>query len=32
MVMTVPPNVRFAEDFVKLQVEAREKERGLWSK
>lgn len=29
-VMTVPPNVRFAEQFVQLQKEAREKKRGLW--
>jgi micrococcal nuclease len=32
MVMTVPPNVRFAEEFVKLQQEARENNRGLWNK
>jgi micrococcal nuclease len=30
MVMTVPPNVRFAEEFVKLQQEARVNNRGLW--
>lgn len=30
MVMTVPPNVRFAEQFLSLQAEAREKDRGLW--
>jgi micrococcal nuclease len=29
-VMTVPPNVKFADQFVKLQKEAREKKRGLW--
>jgi len=29
-VMTVPPNVRHAEQFVRLQKEAREKKRGLW--
>ena len=29
-VMTVPPNVRYQELFVKLQREAREAERGLW--
>lgn len=29
-VMTVPPNVRFADQFVQLQKEAREKKRGLW--
>lgn len=29
-VMTVPPNVKFAEEFLKLQQEARENERGLW--
>ncbi len=32
MVMTVPPNVKYAELFVKLQQEARENERGLWKK
>lgn len=30
MVMTVPPNVKYAEDFVRLQQEARENRRGLW--
>lgn len=30
MVMTVPPNVKFADKFVKLQREARENKRGLW--
>lgn len=29
-VMTVPPNVRYQELFVKLQREARESGRGLW--
>ena len=29
-VMTVPPNVRHQERFVKLQREARERRRGLW--
>lgn len=29
--MTVPPNVRYAELFVRLAGEAREAERGLWS-
>jgi len=28
--MTVPPNVRYQELFVKLQREAREAGRGLW--
>lgn len=32
MVMTIPPNVKFAELFVQLQQEARENNRGLWSK
>lgn len=32
MVMTVPPNVKFAEKFVHLQRQARKKERGLWKK
>jgi micrococcal nuclease len=32
MVMTVPPNVRFADEFLKLQAEARKKDRGLWKK
>ncbi len=31
MVMTVPPNVKFADEFVKLQQEARENNRGLWA-
>jgi len=30
MVSTVPPNVKYAEKFVKLARKAREKERGLW--
>ena len=30
MVMTIPPNVKFADEFVKLQQEARENNRGLW--
>jgi micrococcal nuclease len=30
MVMTVPPNVKYAEDFVKLQRKARKNRRGLW--
>ena len=30
MVLTVPPNVRFADEFLDLQAEAREKNRGLW--
>jgi micrococcal nuclease len=30
MVMTFPPNVKFADLFVKLQQEARENNRGLW--
>ncbi|WP_373494043.1 thermonuclease family protein [Aquiflexum sp.] len=30
MVMTVPPNVKYAELFVKLQTEARKNNRGLW--
>lgn len=30
MVMTVPPNVKYAEMFLQLQQEAREKNRGLW--
>ncbi|MFC1529553.1 thermonuclease family protein [Gemmatimonadota bacterium] len=29
-VMTVPPNVRHADDFLRLQREAREADRGLW--
>lgn len=32
MVMTVPPNVKYAEKFVKFQVEARQYNRGLWDK
>lgn len=30
VVLTVPPNVRFAEKFLELQQEARENNRGLW--
>ncbi|MCL0081331.1 thermonuclease family protein [Peptococcaceae bacterium] len=29
-VMTVPPNVRYAEDFLKYQRQARENKKGLW--
>jgi len=29
-VYTVPPNVKYAEEFLELQREARENERGLW--
>lgn len=32
MVMTVPPNVKHAEEFVGLQREARENHKGLWAK
>lgn len=31
MVMTVPPNVKYADEFVKHQQEARINKRGLWS-
>lgn len=31
MVMTVPPNVKYAEEFLRLQIEARENNRGLWN-
>ena len=31
MVMTVPPNVKFADEFLRLQQEARENNRGLWN-
>ncbi|MDI9364180.1 MAG: thermonuclease family protein [Flavobacterium sp.] len=30
MTLTIPPNVKFANEFVKLQEEARENNRGLW--
>jgi micrococcal nuclease len=30
MVMTIPPNIKFADEFVKLQQEARKNNRGLW--
>lgn len=30
MVMTIPPNVKFADEFVRLQQEARANNRGLW--
>jgi micrococcal nuclease len=29
-VMTIPPNVKYADQFLKLQKEAREKNKGLW--
>lgn len=29
--ITVPPNVKYQEPFLKLQREAREARRGLWS-
>ena len=29
-VMTVPPNVKYQELFLRLQLEAREAGRGLW--
>ncbi|MGC1240525.1 MAG: thermonuclease family protein [Chryseosolibacter sp.] len=32
MVMTVPPNVKFADEFVRHQKNAREHQRGLWAK
>jgi micrococcal nuclease len=30
MTLTIPPNVKFVDEFVKLQEEARENNRGLW--
>lgn len=30
-VITIPPNVKYADFFVKLQREARQKKRGLWN-
>lgn len=30
VIMTVPPNVKFADEFLKLQEEARDNSRGLW--
>src|SRR5690606_13818459 len=30
MVMTIPPNVKFADKFVQLEREARESKKGLW--
>lgn len=32
MTLTVPPNVKYAERFAKLQAEARQKKKGLWGK
>lgn len=32
MVLTVPPNVRFVDEFVRLQQQARANNRGLWKK
>ena len=31
MIMTVPPNVKYADKFVKLQRRARNSKKGLWS-
>ena len=31
-VMTIPPNVKYKDRFLKAYREAREKERGLWAK
>lgn len=31
MVMTIPPNIKYADEFVKLQKEARENRRGIWA-
>jgi micrococcal nuclease len=31
-VLTIPPNVKYADQFVRLQTEAREAKRGLWGK
>jgi len=31
-IMTIPPNVKYQDLFLKLQKEAREKKRGLWKK
>jgi endonuclease YncB( thermonuclease family) len=31
-VMTIPPNVRYQDLFLKLQREAREKSKGLWGR
>jgi micrococcal nuclease len=30
MTLTIPPNVKFANEFMKLQKDARENNRGLW--
>lgn len=32
VVLTIPPNVRFADEFAELQKEARKSARGLWGK
>ena len=32
MVMTVPPNVKYAEEFARFQAEARQHNRGLWDR
>lgn len=31
MIMTIPPNVTFADEFLKLQQEARNQQKGLWN-
>lgn len=32
VIMTVPPNVKYVDLFIKLQKEARENRKGLWGK
>ena len=31
LIMTIPPNVKHADEFLRLQIEAREQKRGLWA-
>lgn len=31
-ILTIPPNVKYAEEFLRLQRKAREENRGLWAK
>jgi micrococcal nuclease len=31
-ILTIPPNVRYAEEFLSLQRKARESKKGLWAK
>jgi len=31
LILTIPPNVKHADEFLRLQIEARENKRGFWA-